>query len=268
METRQLFLATDCHFLYLQLLSLPRSQYIHNPCHKRSPYWTERLRICSLPTQSCSFLLATAASLSPDAQFPEQHAEEECPCIIGDGHNSVLLQQMSYISLSLKPRNEIAWGGGGKEQKNDGRCSLTDSVLQIRPSDPDADASCPNAANLYKFHISHAHSGYLWVNKDKSHLRRIYSFLHRGFNYILAFRIKGSQKLVWEGRSHQSEQREGAWMAALAGSGIAIIHTAVNGTDKGSPPPHLLLICFLGNYTPIRKNIQPFSFLFAIGDNL
>lgn len=71
-------------------------------------------QFCSLPTQSCSSLLPTAASLSLDAEFLEKHAEEKFPCTTGDGHNSV--QQMSNI----------------KEQRNDGCCSLTGSALQIR----------------------------------------------------------------------------------------------------------------------------------------
>lgn len=48
----------------------------------------------------------------------------------------------------------------------------------------DADVSCTDAADVYRFHISRARSRFLRVNKDKSHLRGIYSFLHREASII------------------------------------------------------------------------------------
>lgn len=202
------FLTTDCHFLYVWFPSLPTSLPVLPVIQGAIPGLKDCV-FCSLSTQNCSPRLPTAPTLSPDAQYMEKNAEDAFPCATGDGHNSVLLQQMSHISYSLKkPRNEsvrVCLGGEG-EQRNDGRCLLTDSMVQIRPSVPRrADASCTHTANAYIFHISHAtplplpkkahktpNPPHFRVHKNKSHLRRIYSFFHRGFNYLFAFRIKDS----------------------------------------------------------------------------
>lgn len=48
----------------------------------------------------------------------------------------------------------------------------------------DADVSCTDAADVYRFHIWRARSRLLRANKDKSHLRGIYSFLHKEASII------------------------------------------------------------------------------------
>lgn len=114
------FLTTDCHFLYVWFPSLPTSLPVLPVIQGAIPELKD-WEFCSLSTQNCSPRLPTAATLSPDAQYMEKNAEDAFPRTTGDSHNSALLQQMSYISYSLKkPRNEsvrVCLGGGGQRTK-------------------------------------------------------------------------------------------------------------------------------------------------------
>lgn len=151
------FLTTDSHFLYVWFPSLPPSTSSHPGSHS----WTQGLGILLFinpklfsPQRRPSVQMHRTWKKMRRMHFRAPLGTATIQFFSNRCHISAIL----WRSHAMRACGSV-WGGGGKEQRNEGRCLLTDSVVRIRPSVPrHTDASCTHTANAYIFHISHATS--------------------------------------------------------------------------------------------------------------
>lgn len=110
------FLATDCHFLYLQLLSLPRSQYIHNSIHKGSLNWKTENFVLYQPKVVLPYYPQLCPSVQMHSSWKNMQ-KKNFHAPLGMATIQFFSNRCHRSAFFLEPRK---MGGGGVGAKNKG----------------------------------------------------------------------------------------------------------------------------------------------------
>lgn len=149
------FLTTDCHFLYVWFPSLPTLLPVRLVIQGAIPELKD-WEFCSLSIQNCSPRLPTAHPQSRCTVHGKKMRRMHFHAPLGTTTIQFFSNRCHISAILWRSHATRGCGcvGGGKEQRNDARCLLTDSVVRIRPSVPRCtDASCTHTAKAYIFHI-------------------------------------------------------------------------------------------------------------------